>query len=180
MPVICGHASGPLTVLYWILDIQIAAINFNWAHGVVEDGLLYVSYSCCSGLDAGVWSTRHAPWLGHPLWYWSSPPYNTAESCNWPGWLPSNDLQYAAWPLSRHRSRDCCLYRHQRLTHRVTHEISWLQPIWGQEILIYGQGSEIQPLSDSYWCRQWQHPYHHCRSGRAQPPDQTNKHHYGV
>ena len=164
-----SHASDLHTVLYWIQDAQIIAIGFNWVHGAFKSGLLYGPYCCHSDLDVCVCSIRHTPFTGHPHWYWSSPPYNTAESCSWPSWLPSSDLQHPARLWSRHRSGDCCLYRNQRLIHRGIHEISQLQPIWGQEIPIYGQCSEIQPLSDSYWCRQWQHPYHHCESGRAQP-----------
>ena len=40
----------------------------------------------------------------HPHWYWSSLPYNTTESCNWPSWPPSGDWQHPAWWSSRHQS----------------------------------------------------------------------------
>ena len=76
--------------------------------------------------------------------------YNITENCSWPGWLPISDLQHPAWPWSRSRLGDCCLYRHQKSIHRSTSEISRLQHILGQEISAYEQGGEIQPLSDSY------------------------------
>ena len=134
MPVIYGHASNLRTILYQIQDVQIAAISFNWDHEAVEGCLLYGSYSCHSDLDAGVWSIRHAPpartlSAGHLHQYCSFPPHNTAESCYWPDWPPSSALQHPSWLLSRHRSGDCCLYRHQRLTHIGLHKISQLQPI---------------------------------------------------
>ena len=53
-------------------------------------------------------------------------------------------IQLGLWLI--HRSGNCCLYRHQKLICRGTHEISQLQPIWGQEIPNCGQGSEIWPM----------------------------------
>ena len=184
-PVICGHASDLLTVFYRVHDTQIAAIGFNWAHETFEGSPLHGWYCCCSDLNVCIWSIRHAPQpghslTGHPYQYWSSLPCNTTENCSWPDWPPINNLQHPAWPWSRHWSGDCCLCRCQKSIHRGIHGISWLQPNWGWEIPAYGQGSEIQPLSDSYLHRQWQHLYHHCESGRAQPPNQTPKHQYGV
>ena len=146
-----------------------AAIGFGWAHRAFESGLLHSSDCHCSDLDLGVWRIRHAPWPGHSQ---QGIHINIGLLC------PIIQLKIVVGQAG-HQLVTCSIQLGcgqdigqgivviLDIKSRGTHEISQLQPIWGWDIPAYGQGSEIWPLSDSYWCRQWQHPYHHCKSGRA-------------
>ena len=179
-PVIYGHASDLQAVPYRVQNVQIAAICFNGTCRAFQGWppawfKLLLQWPRCGCLRYGACTPACTPLTRHLHQYWSSQPYNTIESCNWPSWPPISDSLYLPWPSPGHRSRGYCLCRHQRSIHKGIHGISQPLAIWGWETPICGHSNEIWPLSNSYWHRQWQHSYHHHKSGKGQPPNQTCK-----